>query len=350
MSKKPAKIQFNGGEISPWLEGRVDLAKYDKSSKLCRNFIPVVEGCLKRRGGTLFVAKTPDDESLRFRILPNPLDAVVKINGIEKSEIFVSRGDVVRYEVSLNGYVTLSDEIAVIENMDLKISLVSKTEMCNLTIVVEPGDATIKIEGFERSSYQGSKNSEVLYLVYKEGYETKTEKVILDEDKTINVVLDKVDNTNVAYGSWGDPIRFCGCTAVGQADKQLKCFLLQFSNGYLPIIFNANWEAPKEDFQIDETLFFSNIRDGYDAIYWKKGEYHLGVISRNSEAIFYYDLDGKLEVGYDYLSCAFFGWQIDEYSNYATKYNTYDGVVNNGVFQVYRSGKLVWELKGRYDE
>ena len=54
MSIKPTRMQFNGGELSPWLQGRTDIAKYDKTAKLCRNFIPLVEGSLKRRGGTRF--------------------------------------------------------------------------------------------------------------------------------------------------------------------------------------------------------------------------------------------------------------------------------------------------------
>ena len=64
MEMKPAKVQFNGGELSPWLEGRVDFAKYDKTAKLCRNFIPISEGSLKRRGGTRFVAFTPEEETV----------------------------------------------------------------------------------------------------------------------------------------------------------------------------------------------------------------------------------------------------------------------------------------------
>lgn len=350
MSKMPAKIQFNGGEISPWLEGRIDLAKYDKSSKLCRNFIPSVEGCLKRRGGTLFVAQTPVEESLVFRILPNPMEAKVIINGVEKSEIYVSRGDVVKYEVSLDGYATSIGEVVVVKDITLDVNLVSKTQMCRLSIVAEPSDAVIKIEGFERSQYQESKNSEVLYLVYKDGYETHTGKVILDEDKTLNITLTEIDKTNVAYGSWGNPIGFRGCSAVGRTDKQLKCFMLQFSNGYLPILFDANLEVPEKNFVIDETLFFSNIRDGYDAVYWKNGEYHLGSIGRDSMSILYYNLDDKLEAGFDFLTCSVVGWQLDENGQYASKYNSYDGMVNNGAFQIYRSGKLVWELKGRYDE
>ena len=51
MSIKPAKVQFSGGELSPWLEGRTDIAKYDKTAKLCRNFIPLGGGGRGRRGG-----------------------------------------------------------------------------------------------------------------------------------------------------------------------------------------------------------------------------------------------------------------------------------------------------------
>lgn len=350
MSKKTAKIQFNGGEISPWLEGRIDLAKYDKSSRLCRNFIPIVEGCLKRRGGTLFVAQTPVEDSLTFKIVASPVDAKVKINGIEKSEIIVSRGDIVNYEVSLDGYVTINDEIVVVKDTSLDVKLVSKTQMCSLSIVAEPSDAIVKIEGYERTFYMGNKNSEVLYMVYKDGYETCTGKVILDEDKVLNITLDKIDDSSVAYGAWGNPVAFIDCTAVGQEDKQLKCFMLKFTNGYLPILFNANLVAPDDNFEIDETLFFSNIRDGYDAVYWKDGEYHLGSIGRDRDAILYYNLDGKLEAGVDFLSCSVFGWQLDENGRYASKYGNYDGIVSNGVFQIYHLGKLVWELKGRYDE
>lgn len=56
MGIKPALTQFNGGEISPQLEGRLDWDKYNYSAKLCKNFIPLIEGSLRRRGGSHFVA------------------------------------------------------------------------------------------------------------------------------------------------------------------------------------------------------------------------------------------------------------------------------------------------------
>ena len=33
MSLKPAKGQLNGGELSPWLEARTDISKFDKTAK-----------------------------------------------------------------------------------------------------------------------------------------------------------------------------------------------------------------------------------------------------------------------------------------------------------------------------
>lgn len=68
MAIKPALNQFNGGEISPQLEGRYDWDKYNYSAKLCKNFIPLVEGSLKRRGGSHFVASRRGDNLAEFVI------------------------------------------------------------------------------------------------------------------------------------------------------------------------------------------------------------------------------------------------------------------------------------------
>lgn len=68
MAIKPALNQFNGGEISPQLEGRYDWDKYNYSAKLCKNFIPLVEGSLKRRGGSHFVASRRGDGLAEFVI------------------------------------------------------------------------------------------------------------------------------------------------------------------------------------------------------------------------------------------------------------------------------------------
>ena len=46
---------FNGGEISPLLYGRPDVDRYKTGLKTCLNFIPLVQGPVERRPGTVFV-------------------------------------------------------------------------------------------------------------------------------------------------------------------------------------------------------------------------------------------------------------------------------------------------------
>ena len=57
MSKaSPAITNFNAGEFSPLLEGRVDFERYANGCVLMENFIPTVQGPAVRRGGTRYVA------------------------------------------------------------------------------------------------------------------------------------------------------------------------------------------------------------------------------------------------------------------------------------------------------
>ncbi len=50
--------KFNYGEVSPLMAGRVDLAKYQSGCKVMENFIPLLQGPVRRRGGTRFIAKS----------------------------------------------------------------------------------------------------------------------------------------------------------------------------------------------------------------------------------------------------------------------------------------------------
>ena len=51
---------FNGGEWSPLMYGRVGIDKYKTSLALCSNFIPQIQGGLTRRPGTRFVTEVKD--------------------------------------------------------------------------------------------------------------------------------------------------------------------------------------------------------------------------------------------------------------------------------------------------
>ena len=53
----PIRSTFNAGELSPLMDGRVDVAKYQNGCRVLENFIPTVQGPAVRRPGTRFVAE-----------------------------------------------------------------------------------------------------------------------------------------------------------------------------------------------------------------------------------------------------------------------------------------------------
>lgn len=54
----PAFTAFNAGELSPLMEGRIDFDKYQTGCYKLLNFVPTVQGPVRRRQGTRFVAET----------------------------------------------------------------------------------------------------------------------------------------------------------------------------------------------------------------------------------------------------------------------------------------------------
>lgn len=55
----PAQSNFNGGEFSPLVQGRVDAAeKYKTGLATCLNYLPTIQGPLIRRPGTEYIAAT----------------------------------------------------------------------------------------------------------------------------------------------------------------------------------------------------------------------------------------------------------------------------------------------------
>lgn len=57
------RSNFNAGELSPLLDGRVDIAKYSNGCRTLENFIPMVQGPAVRRAGTRFVAEVKNSNS-----------------------------------------------------------------------------------------------------------------------------------------------------------------------------------------------------------------------------------------------------------------------------------------------
>ncbi|MBP6775082.1 MAG: hypothetical protein KA154_18995 [Gemmatimonadaceae bacterium] len=63
------QTQFNGGELSPLMEGRVDLPFYQSGCRSMMNMIPTVQGPAKRRPGTRFIfAPDKEDDNIGFAV------------------------------------------------------------------------------------------------------------------------------------------------------------------------------------------------------------------------------------------------------------------------------------------
>ena len=344
-------MQFNGGELSPWLQGRTDIAKYDKTAKLCRNFIPLVEGSLKRRGGTHFVAQTPLDDDILFQIVPTPAEAKVLINGVERTSITVARGDKLYYEVSCDGYSQTSGNYVVLEDTQLEVLLVSKSELYTFSIQTVPSDATVVINGYQRNSVRVLKNSTVEYQVFKDGYILQKGSVVVQYDQTLDISLQLDEQTQIDYGDWGTLEKFVGCNVFMTSGPFRRGFLIKFSNGYLGVVLDYNQIAPAEGSILDESLFFQTNYDLYNAVIMHHAQYRACVAVQGAAdddvLVSYYGENNEFLNAISYLHAKFSRWPYDENGNYITQFSDYVGVVSGNVLKLYYQGNLVWELKGR---
>lgn len=65
----PIQTNFTAGELSPRIEGRTDIAKYDNGAKTLENFVVHPQGGATRRPGTKFITEVADS-SKTHRLLP----------------------------------------------------------------------------------------------------------------------------------------------------------------------------------------------------------------------------------------------------------------------------------------
>lgn len=60
MRASPGLLSFNAGELSPAVEGRTDLKQYQQGCYKLENFIPMVQGPIRRRPGTKYLGEVKD--------------------------------------------------------------------------------------------------------------------------------------------------------------------------------------------------------------------------------------------------------------------------------------------------
>lgn len=207
---KPALNQFNGGEISPQLEGRYDWDKYAYSAKVCKNFIPQIEGGLKRRGGSHFVSLSRQPKSFNFYIKVNYSDnpSIVPTTKVDLGEngnliytqqsFFVEdvkfpfstiEGTTIEYSVYSEGYGVARGSFVVDEdNFVTEVDLIKLEDGANLTITTDPDGADVTINGIKTNELFVAKNTDV-DVVVKVGDTVTYKTVNISEDSTIMITV-----------------------------------------------------------------------------------------------------------------------------------------------------------------
>lgn len=229
MGIKPALNQFNGGEISPNLEGRTDWDKYNYSAKLCKNFIPLVEGSLIRRGGSHFIGFTKDKEKniIGFSIYLNKdVTPTLTVNGtkitsfskvvdsgnyIFSTSVEFTDGQEVKVVIEADGYVTLEDTFYS-PDTSKEYHLVEKSVgNATLTVTKSKEDIGLTINGTNTNPYTTFKGNKVIIIATYNGNST-SDAIYLNEDITISI---NIVNGKPQIAKENEPIVSAGTSASG---------------------------------------------------------------------------------------------------------------------------------------
>lgn len=132
-----------------------------------------------------------------------PSNAVVKLNGTVRKQLTVTKGTIVNIEANASGYKPYINNITVTSDRHIDIVLEEIVVVYNtLTINPTPSDSTVIVNN---ASSVGSisknypKGTTISWSVLKDGYITKSNNFVLNEDKTINVVLEEIVPDKFTY-------------------------------------------------------------------------------------------------------------------------------------------------------
>ena len=209
MAIKPAINQFNGGELSPYLEGRTDWDKYNYSAKLCKNFIPLVEGSLKRRGGSHFVGKVKPKESftitfivkLKGDVVPNMVinGEIVEQFDITQEDIYTiytttktfNEGQFVSVNIKAEGFREVNDSFnapSIPREYTLK-EISEAITTATLTIIKATDDISLKLNGQSVNVYTTDITEPIVWTaLYNENNASGSIYIEKDTTMVLNVV------------------------------------------------------------------------------------------------------------------------------------------------------------------
>lgn len=132
-----------------------------------------------------------------------PSNAVVKLNGTITKQLTVTKGTIVNIEANASGYKPYTSSVTVTSDKHINIVLEEIKIVYNtLTINPTPSDSTVIINNVSSTGYISKnypKGTTINWSVLKDGYITKSDNFVLNEDRTINVVLEEIVPDKFTY-------------------------------------------------------------------------------------------------------------------------------------------------------
>lgn len=132
-----------------------------------------------------------NQSQVTFTIDASPSDSVVRLNGVVRRSITVTRGTLVNWEVSREGYITKSGSETVETSYTLPVTLAAiGSDEVNFTInVISPSDATVTINGAQNNTVVVKKGSQVTWSVEAPHYVSQDGSETVNEDTVKNITL-----------------------------------------------------------------------------------------------------------------------------------------------------------------
>lgn len=132
-------------------------------------------------------------ETVTLTIKATSADAIVKIDNAIATSAKVEKNKPVSYEVSKEGYKTVSETVTLTEDKTIEVILeaeIEPVEKVTLTIEPIPADAIVKLNDIEQTAIEVDKGTAVKIEVSKEGYKTQlNEAYKVNKTETLTVEL-----------------------------------------------------------------------------------------------------------------------------------------------------------------
>lgn len=175
----PIQSNFNAGELSPLLHGRVDFDSYRNALATCLNHIPYVQGGITRRPGTYFCDEA-QDSSKATRVVPfkfSTTQAYILEFGDQYIRFKRNNGPILLTSQNITGItkanpavVTYAGSDTYANGDDVEISgVVGMTEVNNRRFRVanvNTGSNTFELSGVDSSSYTAYSSGGTVSEVY----------------------------------------------------------------------------------------------------------------------------------------------------------------------------------------